>query len=78
MVKVMISMPEELLLALDAAAGRQSASRSEFIRQLVRAELEAQDLAERRERGIHDIRTVTGRYQLSASPEELARAERER
>ncbi len=78
MAKVMISMPEELLRALDAAARRHSASRSEFIRQLVRAELEAQDLAGRRERGIDDIRTVTGRYHMSASPEELVRAERER
>ena len=60
MAKVMISVPEELLRALDAAAGRQSASRSEFIRQLVRAELEAQELAGRRERGIDDIGTVTG------------------
>ena len=78
MAKVMISMPEELLRALDAAARRRSASRSEFIRHLVRTELEAQNLAERRERGIDDIRALTGRYRLSAPPEELVRAERER
>ncbi len=52
--------------------------RSEFIQQLVRAEIEAEDLAARRERRIGDIRAVTGRHQLSASPEELVRAERER
>jgi metal-responsive CopG/Arc/MetJ family transcriptional regulator len=78
MAKVMISMPEELLRSLDAAARRQSASRSEFIRQLVRTELEAEDLAARRERGIDDIRTLTGKYQLGAPPEELIRMERER
>ena len=78
MAKVMISMPEELLRRLDAAARRRSASRSEFIRQLVRTELEAEELAGRRERGIDDIRAVTGRYQLTAPPEELVRAERER
>ena len=78
MAKVMISMPEELLQALDAAARLRSASHSEFIRHLVRTELEAQNLAERREGGIDDIRALTGRYRLSASPEELVRAERER
>ena len=52
MVKVMISMHEDLLRSLDDAARRRSASRSEFIRQLVRTELEARDRAERRARGI--------------------------
>lgn len=78
MAKVMISMPDELLRSLDAAASRQSASRSEFIRQLVRTELETEELARRRERGIDDIRALTARYRLSAPPEELVRAERER
>ncbi len=78
MAKVMISMPEELLRALDAAARRRFASRSEFIRHLVRGELAAQALAERRQRGIDDIRAVTDRYRPIAPPEELVRADRER
>ena len=78
MAKVMISMPEELLWSLDAAARRRSASRSEFIRQLVRTEFDAEKLAERRQRGIDDIRAVSGRHQMSAPPEELVRAERQR
>lgn len=77
MAKVMISMPDELLRSLDAAAG-QSASRSEFIGQLVRTELEAEERVTRREHGIDDIRALTARYQLSTPPEEVVRSERER
>ncbi len=78
MAKVMISMPEELLRALDAAARRRSGSRSEFIRQLLRAELEAQDLAGRRERGIDAIRSVPPGTSWARLLKSLVREERDR
>jgi hypothetical protein len=43
-----------------------------------RAELEAEELVGRRGRGIDEIRALTCRYPLSAPPEELVRAERQR
>jgi metal-responsive CopG/Arc/MetJ family transcriptional regulator len=73
--KVMISMPDELLELLDEAARRRDQSRSALIRNAVRAHLAHVALDERRE-ALERLRTSF--RGVDASPEALVRDERAR
>jgi len=73
--KVMISMPEELLERLDEAARRRDQSRSALIRSAVREHLAHVALDERRE-ALERLRTSF--RAVDASPEVLVREERAR
>jgi predicted transcriptional regulator len=73
--KVMISLPDDLLHALDEAAHRADQSRSRYIRDAVRERLARGALDERRE-ALDDLRRLFRGQKFD--PEELIRAERER
>jgi len=71
----MISLPSELLDALDAEASRRDQSRSAVIRAAVREHLARSALDERRE-ALDRLRKSFGR--VPTTPEDLIRAERAR
>jgi len=75
MAKVMISLPDELLRALDEAAGAAEKSRSAFIREAVRERLARGALDTRRE-ALEELRRSFRGERFH--PEELIRAERDR
>ena len=73
--KVMISLPDDLLRALDAAAERAEQTRSRFIRDAVRERLARGSLDTRRE-ALEQLRR-SFRDAPPVNPEELIRAERD-
>lgn len=75
MAKVMVSMPDELLVAVDAAAQAQSRARSELIREALRLYL-AQGSADRRSEALDWLRASFKGIRLNA--EEIVRSERDR
>lgn len=75
MAKVMISLPDELLAALDAAARSRSATRSGLIRDAVRIYM-AQGSGGDRRAAIKRLQKTFA--PLQGSPEELVRADRAR
>ena len=75
MAKVMVSMPDDLLVAVDTAARAQSRARSELIREALRLYL-AQGSAERRSEALDRLRAGFRGARLNA--EEVVRSERDR
>jgi len=73
--KVMISLPAELLAALDEAAAGAEKSRSAFIREAVRERLARSSLDERRE-ALEELRRLF--RGARGKPEDFIRADRER
>lgn len=73
--KVMISLPEELLSAVDAAAAARAISRSHLVREALRAHLSAAPAAGRAEAFALLRRSLGGG---GWTAEELVRAERHR
>jgi metal-responsive CopG/Arc/MetJ family transcriptional regulator len=71
----MISLPDDLLRALDEAAHRADQSRSRYIRDAVRERLARGALDERRE-ALEELRRLFRGQRFD--PEALIRAERER
>lgn len=64
MAKVMISMPDELLAEIDTAAQRRSMSRSEFIRESAKREMQRRD-PEAMRRAIEELRADFAEVSLS-------------
>ena len=75
MAKVMISMPQDLLSRVDAAAAERSSSRSELIREALRRYLSEASASDRREALLRLRRVLSGGTWIA---EDLVRAERER
>lgn len=75
MAKVMISLPDQLLDALDTAAADRSSSRSGLIRDAVRLYLAQAPAADRRKVLKHLQRAFAD---LREAPEDTIRAERSR
>jgi metal-responsive CopG/Arc/MetJ family transcriptional regulator len=74
--KVMISLPDELLADVDAEAARRDQSRSALIRAALREHLARREL-DNREEALQALRR-TWSTRLPDAPEELIRAERDR
>jgi metal-responsive CopG/Arc/MetJ family transcriptional regulator len=74
--KVMVSLPEELLADVDAEAARRDQSRSALIRSALREHLAKRSL-DHREEALEALRR-TWSTPLPDSPEELVRTERDR
>lgn len=75
MARIMISLPDDLLTAVDAQARSQARSRSEFVREALRNYLVSGDVAKRREAIARLKETFrTGRWRA----EDLVRSERDR
>jgi metal-responsive CopG/Arc/MetJ family transcriptional regulator len=77
MAKVMISLPDELLAALDEAAQRADTTRSAFIRQAVRERLARGPVDRaRRDAAVEHLRRAFS--DATFNPEDFIRADRER
>jgi metal-responsive CopG/Arc/MetJ family transcriptional regulator len=79
MAKVMISLPEDLLEAVDRASAEAGESRSRFVRDALRARLAAGGpTPDRRRAAAARLREVFERYPAAESSLEMIRADRAR
>lgn len=78
MAKVMISMPEDMLVRLDEAAEAAGKSRSELLRDALRLYLLNPDPGVDRAAVIARMRSRTQKLKPTVTPERLVRRERKR
>lgn len=77
-VKVLISLPEQLLARVDDDAEQRGLSRSAYVRDALRHRLVARPDLARRQHASDALRRAFRDVEMETSPEELIRTERDR